>query len=285
MEETIKIAVIQPSSPPEKEVFEKGLEVLKRAGFIVRSFVDFREDTPSQKAFLLFEIITSHLFTHLWAARGGFGALKLLPYLDEFFRNYHRTFQFPQIIGFSDITILHFYFYKRLKKRGLHAPMVVNLSNTEKGALRKTFSLIRGEVSQYKLRGRAFRKGEARGVLLGGNLMSLASLCGTNYFPKEEKEIILFIEETNEPLYRIERAFLQSLFSFPQRALKGLVLGDLGEVNPLEFLERVSEFLPDHVAVAFSFPFGHTAKNFPIVFGAMANLKVYEKIAELEIKL
>lgn len=166
---------------------------------------------------------------------------------------------------------------------GLHAPMVVNLRRTDTEALKKTFSLIKGEMSQYKLKGKAYKRGEASGILLGGNLMTLASLCGTPYFP-EEKEIILFIEETKEPLYRMERAFLQLLFSLKKSTIKGLVLGDLGEINSLEFLERVSEFLQEDIPIGFSFPFGHISKNFPLVVGAKARLRVYEKLSELEVK-
>lgn len=283
MEEAIRIALIQPSSPPKKKAFEEGLEILKNEGFSVRSFVDFREDPPFQKAFLLFEIMTSGLFTHLWAARGGSGALKLLPYFEELFKTSKKLFSLPQIIGFSDITTLHLYFYKKFGKKGLHGPMVATLGSTNKEALKKTFSLIKGGMVQYKLKGKAYKKGETTGVLLGGNLMTLASLCGTPYFP-EEKEIILFIEETKEPLYRIERAFLQILFSLKKDVIKGLVIGDLGEINPLEFLERVSEFLLEDIPIGFSYPFGHIPKNFPLVVGANARLKVYEKFSELELK-
>lgn len=284
MEESIKIAIIQPSSPPECEPFEKGLQILRKSGFSVKSFVDFRDDPSFQKAFLLYEIITSGLFTHLWAVRGGKGAIKLLPYLDEFFTSSSKFFPLPQIIGFSDITTLHLYFYRKFKKIGLHAPMVVHLGELPKEVLKKTFELIKGKVSYYRLRGKAFRRGSASGILLGGNLMTLSSLCGTPYFP-QEKEIILFIEEIKEPLYRIERAFLQILFSLPNGALKGLIVGELSEINPLEFLERISEFLQDKVPVGFAFPFGHTLRNYPLLVGAKARLRVLEKIAELEIKM
>ncbi|MGC9109211.1 MAG: LD-carboxypeptidase [Caldimicrobium sp.] len=280
MEESIKIAIIQPSSPPEKEAFEKGLSILRKEGFFVRNFVDFREDPPSHKAILLFEIMASGLFTHLWAARGGAGAIKLLPYFDELFKASSLNPPLPQLIGFSDITTLHVYFYKKFGKRGLHAPMIVNLATLKANSLKRTLEFIQGRPTSYKLKGKPFRVGESQGVLLGGNLLTLSSLCGTPYF-FEEKELILFIEETNEPLYRVERAFLQILFSLPKGSLKGLILGNMGKVNSYEFLKRISEFLPEEIPIGYAFPFGHTANNNPLLIGSKVKMQVTEKRAEL----
>lgn len=281
MEESLSIAIIQPSSPPDRELFERGLEVLRKWKIPFKSYVDFEEAQASQKAFLLYELMTSFKFTHLWAARGGGGAIKLLPYLDEFFGAKAFPVKYlPKLIGFSDITTLHLYFWKKFKKVGLHAPMLVNLPELEKKSLNHLKKLLLEGSKSFKISGLAYRKGHSKGILIGGNLSILASLCGTSYFPYEE-EVILFIEETNEKLYRMERAFLQILYSLPRGALRGIVLGDLGEIRAEVFLREMEEFIPENVPIGYGFPFGHTSMNISLPIGVRAYFKISNKRAEL----
>jgi muramoyltetrapeptide carboxypeptidase len=283
MEESLSIGIIQPSSAPDLELFERGLEVLRQWKIPFKSFVDFEEARPSHKAFLLYELMTSSRFTHLWAVRGGAGAVKLLPYLDELLSSEVTPLNYlPQLVGFSDITTLHLYFWKRFKRIGLHAPMIVNLPELDKRCLKILGDLLIEGSKGYKITGRSYRGGVAEGVLIGGNLSIVASLCGTPYFP-EEKEILLFLEETNERLYRLERAFLQIILSLPEGSLKGIVLGDLGKVRAEDFLKGVEEFIPQDVPIAYAFPFGHIPKNVPLPIGGKASLKVSRIQATLQI--
>lgn len=283
MESTPSIAIIQPSSPPEKRIFERALKILRENRIPFKSFVDFEEAPPAQKAFLLYEVITNEQFTHLWAVRGGSGAIQLLPYLDSLFKEkIPKTFSFPMLIGFSDITLLHLYFWNSFRVKGLHAPMVINLPKLSKESFKrlKAYLLSPSKAFQGKLVGKAYRAGEATGIIIGGNLSLIASLCGTPYFPLEDK-IILLIEETNEKLYRLVRNFLQIIYTLPRDSIKGLVLGDLGEVSPIDFLAQIEEYLPPYVPIAYSFPFGHSSKNYPFPIGAFAYLKVGLKKGEL----
>lgn len=280
MEEKLKIALFSPSSPPSLTTFERAIKILKSQGLYYKSFVDFSSEPVSFRAFLLFEILTAGDFSHLWATRGGFGAIKLLPYLEEFFTSSSKRLTLlPFLIGFSDITVLHFYFYKKFKKIGFHAPMLVNLPNLNKKALETLQEVVFLGKDLY-LKGKAFREGESEGILLGGNLITMASLCGTPFFPLE-KNFLLFIEDVNEKPYRLERAFLQILFTIGRENLKGLILGSLGKVEPLEFLERIDEFLPENLPIGYNFPFGHIKDNYPLIVGKNAYLKVKNSSAEL----
>ncbi|MCX8042169.1 MAG: LD-carboxypeptidase [Thermodesulfobacteriaceae bacterium] len=280
MEKKIKIALFSPSSPPSPSIFEKALKILKSYGLSYKSFVDFSSEPPSFRAFLLFEILSTGEFSHIWATRGGFGAIKLLPYLEELFNSSTKRFSFlPFLIGFSDITILHLYFYKKFKKLGFHAPMVLNLPNLSK----KNLELLQEVVFRGKgnfLKGKAFIEGEGEGILIGGNLTTLASLCGTPYFSLEEP-FLLFIEDVKEPLYRLERSFLQILFTLKKDHFKGLILGSLGKVDPLEFLEQIKEFLPENLPIGYNFPFGHIKNNYPLIIGKRTYLRVKNSSAEL----
>ncbi|MFN4196826.1 MAG: LD-carboxypeptidase [Caldimicrobium sp.] len=285
MEIIPSIAIIQPSSPPEKIIFERALEILRKNSIPFKSFVDFKDAPPAQKAFLLYEIINCDRFTHLWAARGGSGAIQLLPYLDNLFQEKIYDFSsFPILVGFSDITVLHLYFWKKFRIKGLHAPMVVNLPEISKESFKRLKANLFSQSFQGKLFGKSYKEGEEEGIIIGGNLSLIASLCGTPYFPLEES-VILLIEEVNEKLYKLVRNFLQILYTLPQESLKGLVLGDLGEISPLEFLAQIEEHLPSHIPIAYAFPFGHGSKNYPFPVGAVGYLKVREKKAELTFQL
>ncbi len=284
MEDAPLIALIQPSSPPDRELFEKALNFLRKNALPFKSFIGFTDDPPFQKAFLLYELITSHKFTHLWAVRGGAGAIKLLPYLDEFFKEkLYNPIYFPLIIGYSDITTLHLYFWKKFKLKGLHAPMVIHLPELTKEAFKRLKAFILENKGEGKLTGKTYQSGIGEGILLGGNLSVFSSLCGTPYFP-EEKAIILILEDAKEKLYRLERSFLQIIFSLPKDSIKGLVLGDLGEVSPVEFLARVEEFLPKNIPIGYAFSFGHISKNYPFYVGAKAFFKASSEKAELIFK-
>lgn len=284
MENKPCIALIQPSSSPNKESFEKAIDLLREYSIPFKNFVDFSEDAPFHKALLLYELITSQKFTHLWAVRGGSGAIKLLPYLEELFSaKPHFPSAFPQLIGYSDITTLHLYFWKKFRIKGLHAPMVLDILELETKALQELWNFLFKNNRKGELNGKAFRNGYGEGILLGGNLSLFASLCGTPYFPKC-KNIILILEDINEKNYRLERSLLQIIYSLPKNSIKGLLLGDLGEVSPLDFLRKIEEFLPAEIPIGYAFPIGHIPKNLPFIYGAKAKLKIYAEKAELSFK-
>jgi muramoyltetrapeptide carboxypeptidase len=279
MEKEVKIALFPPASPPILEKYKKGLNILKENQIPFKSFVDFSDTSPAFKAFLFYELITSGEYFFIWAVRGGFGSIKLIPYLEEIFAENIKVNIYANLIGFSDITALHLYFYKKFGKKGLHAPMIVDLPDLSEVAFKKLLNTLFGNENII-LKGKSYQEGEAEGILIGGNLITLASLCGTPYLPIN-RPCILMIEETNEKKYRLERAFLQVILTFGIKNIKGIVIGDLGEVNPLEFLKSVEEFLPENIPIGHTFSFGHIRNNFPLIIGEKAYLKIKDREAEL----
>ncbi|PMP69118.1 MAG: hypothetical protein C0190_00505 [Thermodesulfobacterium geofontis] len=279
MEKEIKIAIFSPSSFPSLRAYQRGINILRKNNIPFKSFVDFSNSSSAFKAFLFYELITNQDYNFIWAVRGGFGAIKLIPYLEEIFSENIKINIYSSLIGFSDITVLHLYFYKKFKKRGLHAPMIVNLPELSNENLKNLFEVIL-KNKDINLEGLAYQEGEEEGILLGGNLITLASLCGTPYLPSENF-IILMIEETKEKIYRAERAFLQVLFTLGIEKIKGLVIGDLGEIDPIKFLEGIKEFLPQKIPIGYAFSFGHIKNNLPLIIGEKAYLVVNDGKAKL----
>jgi muramoyltetrapeptide carboxypeptidase len=283
----LRIAVVQPSSPPKEEDLAKGLEVLKELGLSFKSFADPTPSIPSVTAFLLAEIIATQEFDYLWAVRGGFGAIKILPFLDEYLKNLNlKPFQIPPIIGFSDITALHSYFWKKFGRIGIHAPMVVNLPEVERDCLDLLLEILHRRRMELMLEVRAYREGEAKGYLFGGNLATFASLCGTAYLPLEE-EMILFFEDVNEPPHRLERALMQVILSISLKRIKGILFGDLGGISSEALLHSLQQNLPENIPIGVDFPFGHGKKNYPLIFGAKVKFSCHggKAILNMEVPL
>ena len=279
METKKTVAIVSPANFPSKEKYEKGLEILRQYSIPFKSYVDFSKTSPGFKAFLLYELITNKDFFYIWTARGGFGSIKLLPYLDELLSDVKNLKFHPYLIGFSDITALHLYFYKKFNKPGIHAPMIADLPNLDKNTIETLFEILFRDKNIY-LEGKGYQEGEIEGILLGGNLVTMASLCGTPYFPYVDG-IILFIEDINEKLYRLERALIQVIFTLGKEKIKALIIGDLGREDPLNFLGNIKEFLPQHMPIGYEFPIGHNSKNYPVIIGKRAYLKIKNNKAEL----
>ena len=127
------------------------------------------------------------------------------------------------------------------------------------------------------------RKGEASGILTGGNLSLLADVIGTaSDFDTKNK--ILFIEDTGEYLYKTDRMLYQLKRSGKFDKLAGLVVGGFTEMKDTErpFGKTVHEIIREIVdeydfPVCFDFPISHTKENYAVKTGCAYRLKITRK--------
>jgi len=127
------------------------------------------------------------------------------------------------------------------------------------------------------------RLGKLEGILVGGNLSIMETLAGSNSDVDTQNKI-LFIEDTGEYLYSIDRMLWNLKRSGKLKKLKGLIVGgfkvkpdDAGE----EFGKTISEIVLEKVAeynypIAFDFPVGHQRNNFALQCGVKHLLNVTE---------
>jgi muramoyltetrapeptide carboxypeptidase len=215
----------------------------------------------------------------IWAARGGYGSVRILDLLD-----YSKFKQHPKwIIGYSDITAFHNQIHV-LGFQSLHAIMCTSVTDELKQYPESAVTFKKalfGKTLNYTLENSKYNKlGEAKGQLVGGNLAILASMLGSNT-SLDTKGKILFIEEIGEYAYSIDR-MLQSL----KRAgyfenCAGLIIGDISKVkkNTTKFGKPVEQIILDAVAdynfpVAFNMKAGHEPDNRAMVFGKVVELVV-----------
>ncbi|HET9025871.1 MAG TPA: LD-carboxypeptidase [Burkholderiaceae bacterium] len=118
------------------------------------------------------------------------------------------------------------------------------------------------------------------GRLWGGNLAMLVALLGTPFMPRV-RDGVLFVEDVNEPAYKLERMFLQLAQAGVLQRQAAIVLGDFAPVTPMPNDNGFG--LPDVVArlrkvggvpVYCGLPFGHVSRKLTLPVGGRARLVV-----------
>jgi muramoyltetrapeptide carboxypeptidase len=239
------VRVVAPSGPIDGEVLERGAAVLRELGLEVR----MRADITARRAYLAGddarrleewrEAASDREAKALFCARGGYGAMRLLPRLEP-----ARLVHPPRwVIGFSDATVLH----AALNQAGLitvHGPMVSTLARTTPDAIRHLVALLFGrdvpaeaEVAPGVPRPGAgcvgtgvIRAGRATGTLLGGSLSMLAHLCGTPWLPRMAGAV-LFIEDVDERPYRLDRYLTQLRLAGALDGVRAVCVGHLTQCD------------------------------------------------------
>lgn len=123
--------------------------------------------------------------------------------------------------------------------------------------------------------------GKAKGVLIGGNLKTLESLAGSKS-DIVTKNKILFVEDTGEYLYSIDRMFWNLKRTGKLTDLKGLIVGgfkikkddegeEFGKTLEEIVLEKVSEY---NYPICFDFPVGHQRNNYALKCGVTHQLSI-----------
>lgn len=129
--------------------------------------------------------------------------------------------------------------------------------------------------------------GEAKGIIIGGNLCTLNLLQGTEYMPSL-KNSILFLEDDYESSPATFDRDLQSLIHQPDfQHVKGLVIGRFQQGSRMtkELLIKIitsKEELSDIPVIA-DVDFGHTSPMITFPVGGQASLRAYGVRVELRI--
>jgi len=211
-------------------------------------------------------------------SRGGYGAIRLLEYLD--FSGFIRHPKW--VAGYSDITLL-LCALEHLGYCSVHGSMCRHCF-TESGlpneSFRSLMALLGGDKKTTTWKGDLLnRPGKPTAPLIGGNLSLLYSLTGTP-FDTDTRGKILFIEEIGEYLYHLDRMMVSLRLAGKLEKLAGLVAGYFTNMkdNDTPFGKEYREIILDAVRdygypVAFGFPSGHEQPNLPLICGGMYTLE------------
>lgn len=241
------IFVTAPSSYPVYPSMKlvEGIELLRKMGYrvIVGETVKralrtwYFSAPPELKAKELLDAFKNPNIDIIMCARGGIGSLHILDKLD-----YDVIRENPKlIVGYSDITFLHEAIYAKAGVPGLQAAMPgprPHISFSEEDSMRvfkynMELALRAASGEELELKNppdapmpKVINSGRARGIAIGGNIIAHLLLATTkNYIPSHEGAI-LFLENIEEPAWRVDN-YLQAL------ALAGL----LGSTNGIVYGE------------------------------------------------
>jgi len=228
----------------------------------------------------------------IMCARGGYGAVRIIDRLI-----WDRMIQHPKwIIGFSDITVFHCHIGSNYNIASIHSKMCnsfpENWAEAEPVQVDSILSIKRaltGEKMKYDfLANEKNRAGIVTGPLVGGNLKTIETLAGSKS-AIQTADKILFVEDTGEYLYSIDRMFWNLKRAGKLSRIKGLVVGgfkikpddpgeEYGRTLTDIVLEKVEEY---NYPVCFDFPVGHQKNNYALKCGVKHRLTVKADGCEL----
>ena len=297
------LSVVAPSSQVNAAWLREGEKKLGRFGYSlayskqVLASHRFWAGTDKERAQDFLDELDRTDTTGIWCARGGYGATRILEALDQAQVPDRLRANPKLLIGYSDITALHLYFWKAARVPALHAPLMATPSwlNMKKPAAEAMFRLWTGNAELGKKSHTAKwatkhlgPKREAEGILLGGNLAVLCALVGTPWQP-DLTDTLLFLEDCNEAPYRIDRMLTQLHASGALRGVRGLLAGDLSQDVPLALQKKVSwkqvlqdRFSPLGIPVVIGLPVGHGKKNEALPLGIQGRITRSGKLEILE---
>lgn len=223
----------------------------------------------------------------VWCIRGGYGVTRILDGVD-----FDALARRPRaVIGYSDITALLAAVTRRAGLVAFHAPMArAEMPRFSRLHFERVLAVPQPAGTLEPLppppdvlmpqehRVTTIRGGVAEGPLAGGNLTLLQCLIGTAYFPDLDGAL-LFLEDVNEDLYRVDRMLAHLRMIGALARLRGVLVGrftglkrDLGD-GALGVDHVLGHYLrPLGVPVLAGLPIGHIDAQWTLPVGVRARL-------------
>ncbi|MFF3596819.1 S66 peptidase family protein [Kitasatospora indigofera] len=273
------VAVVAPAGPVAPGPLDRGVALLESWGLrvsvmphVADSHLGHLAGEDAGRAADLQAAWTDPGVAAVLCARGGYGCQRTADLLD--WRALAAAAPKP-LVGFSDVTELHRLFAARLGVVTLHGPMVATEAFAEPQSLEHLRRVLFAPetVRELPLRAPAPVPGRAAGVLAGGNASLLASSLGVPGFEPPDG-CLLFLEETGEEPYRLDRILTQLRRAGVLGAAAGIVLGDFTDCGePAALAEVLHDRLSGlGVPVAAGLPAGHGDVQLTVPLGVRAEL-------------
>ena len=276
-----KIAVTAPGGAiwDQKDVlrFE---QLLKNMGFSVvlgetlTKKKGYLAGTDEERSNELMSFFADPSIDGIIAMRGGWGCARLLDKLD-----YSIIQSNPKVLmGFSDITSLLNGVHLKSGLITFHGLVGVNTWNEFSTNVFQQV-VCSGEICSFPMDQStssnfvSINKGKATGRLFGGNLSVISGLIGSPYFEIPQNSI-LFLEETNEEPYVVDRLLTHFKLAKVYEKLNGIVFGNCSRClaeNPMQSTPTI-EVIREHfseikIPVSYGSPIGHVANKWTLPIG------------------
>ena len=287
-----RIAIIAPAGPAQLDTL-KAIQWFEARGYQCRIYPGVTEvqgylaGSDATRLADLHAAFAAQDVQAIICLRGGYGCMRLLEGLDfALLRKHPKPF-----VGYSDITALHSAIARHAGFVTFHGAMLKSelLANKQALSVSSLFEQLSGRLKCGDMLQHSqshplstIVSGAASGRLMGGNL---AMLCATLSTPAELdcREGILFIEDVNEPLYRIDRLLTQLRLAGKFEGLRGVLVGDFAGLT-LEALTPILHevFEPLQVPVLAGWRSGHCDPNISLPLGAQVHLDADRRCLQLQ---
>ena len=269
--------------PAVKKIKEWGFQVKIGETVGKRDFTFGGSDEERRKDFQ--QMLDDDHIKAILCARGGYGMIRIIDGLD-----FKKFILKPKwILGFSDITVLHCHLNRNFGIASIHSKMCNSFPAdwslaevVQKETIESIQQCLTGNKMKYTITPNNKNKtGIAKGILVGGNLKTLETLAGSAS-DMLTKNKILFVEDTGEYLYSIDRMFWNLKRTGKLANLAGLIIGgfklkaddageEFGKVLEDIILEKIQNY---NYPVCFDFPVGHQKNNFALKCGVKHTLAI-----------
>lgn len=299
-----RVAIVAPASAADGAAFDAA-EWLQARGYDPRIMpaaltradapFDYLAGDDSARLNDLHAAFNDPAIDAVWCLQGGFGSWRLADRLDfNLLRQHPKPF-----IGYSDITALHLAIQRHAGFVTFHGPMLAQdlLAGKQEPTASHVLAMVGGQIGQgawidapSDSNPVVLAPGSASGRLVGGNLALIAAMIGSRH-EIATRDAILFIEDVNEALPRIDRLLWQLRAAGKFDRIRGVLAGNftrlglpmgdaLGQSQLFALLQE--QFGGRGIPVLAAWPSGHGDPNLTLPLGATVTLDTQRRGLRLE---
>jgi len=287
------IGIVSPARWPKPEWLEKAKAHLSKRGYEVKihpqNFLKYGQMAGSdeERASAVMDMFGDNSIQAILCARGGANSNRIVDKLDyKIIRKNPKPF-----IGFSDISLLQNAITKKSSLVTFHGPMVWNFAHDfDLPMLDDLFDLLENKKDNYRRQYEGvecIRPGKAEGVLVGGNITRLELLMGTPY-DWSAKDSILFIEDVDEVIYKIDEKLAHFRLAGRFKNVKAVIIGEMVDIGDGEtgfarkneapygrtLRQAFLDHLPSNIPICMNFPCGHGRYITTLPIGAQTKIAI-----------
>lgn len=293
------IGIVCTSSPITEDRVSQCKKVLEELGYqvkladnLAKNHGGYMAGDPMSRGKAFNAMFADSEVDAIICARGGFASSGMIEFIDcDIVKNNPKIF-----VGYSDVTNLHMVLNQTCDLVTFHGPMVSsNMVDHFDNYTSESFFQCMEMEEKYELKNppempfEVMQEGIATGTLTGGNLALLSATIGTPY-EIDTKGKILFIEEIEETIYRIDRYITHLAHSGKLSDAAGLIIGRFldckNEKDPsygyLELLKDVFKGL--NKPILYDIQAGHGYPTATLPMGAPCTINTYDKRITFQMK-
>ena len=284
-----RIAVLAPSALSSWGAFNAVVTGLQSWGYVPvpGQYVQVSERSLRNCIDDMSWALTDPSIRAIFCIQGGYGASEVMDAIPlQMVREANKP-----IIGYSDISVFHAA-WSVAGLPSLHGAMDRNFTDLSEDCVSVMQNMMKGQRPLYSCAG--FEEnlpGVAEGILIGGNLSTVTAVLNTEYDCTALQEpYILFFEEIDADLEQVHRLLTVLKHQGVLDQAAGIIFGEWinvpaecetadgssrgGAYRSMTDMIRRAFFPEADIPIAFGFPAGHGAVNYPLLLGEKIRLQV-----------